>query len=126
VLVVDDDPLVGAGTADMLEDLGHKVELAGSAREALDLLHGGRSFDLVITDHAMPGMTGLQLAEALRQSRPGMPLILASGYADLPAAAELPSLSRLSKPFTQDELAAAICAAMRSAPRAVAGDRRAS
>jgi signal transduction histidine kinase len=126
VLVVDDDPLVGAGTADMLEDLGHAVELASSAREALEILSAGRSFDLVITDHAMPGMTGLQLAESLRESRPGLPVVLATGYADLPASGELAALSRLSKPFTQDELAAAICAAMRSAPRVLAGDRRAS
>ena len=58
VLVVDDDPMVVASTAAMLEDLGHVVIEALSGARALDLLRSGAKVDVVITDHAMPGMTG--------------------------------------------------------------------
>jgi signal transduction histidine kinase len=109
VLVVDDDPLVAAGAAAMLEDLGHTVLQASSAREALALIQTGREIDLVLTDHAMPEMTGVELARRLRQLRPNLPLVLATGYADLPAnaTAEL-GVPRLAKPFDQDELSRAV------------------
>ena len=58
----------------------------------------------MITDYAMPGMTGLQLAEQARSLRPGLPILLATGYADLPARASL-DLPRLNKPCQQTELA---------------------
>jgi len=105
VLVVDDDNLVAAGTAAMLEDLGHTVVEAGSGPEALALLERGCDVDLVITDHAMPDMTGLELARRLEQSWPSLKVILASGYADLPAADLARDLPRLAKPFLQGELA---------------------
>ena len=109
VLVVDDDPLVAAGAAAMLEDLGHTVIQASSGREALSMIQSGRQIDLVLTDHAMPEMTGVELARRLRQLRPDLPLVLATGYADLPsnATAEL-GLPRLAKPFDQDELSSAV------------------
>lgn len=106
VLVVDDDALVAMGTEAMLEDLGHVVEVANSGASALALYVKG-AFDLVVTDHAMPGMTGMQLAQRLRSVRADQPIILASGYAELPVKDEL-SLPRLAKPFRQEELAAAI------------------
>jgi signal transduction histidine kinase len=109
VLVVDDDPLVAAGAAAMLEDLGHTVIQASSGREALALVQSDREIDLVLTDHAMPEMTGVELARRLRQLRPDLPVVLATGYADLPAnvTAEL-GLPRLAKPFDQDELSHAV------------------
>jgi signal transduction histidine kinase/ActR/RegA family two-component response regulator len=110
VLVVDDDALVCTGTAAMLEDLGHSVIEASSGLQALDALHSERRrIDLVITDHAMPGMTGLELASQIRKTYPDLAIILATGYAEIPEsmASERP-LPRLSKPFRQDELAAAI------------------
>ena len=58
VMVVDDDPLVVARTAAMLEDLGHVVTEALSGARALDMLRLGTKVDVVVTDHAMPGMTG--------------------------------------------------------------------
>jgi signal transduction histidine kinase len=106
ILLVDDDPLVSTGTAAMLEDLGHVVREAASADLALTALAEDRSFDLVITDHAMPGMTGLQLAQRLREIHPELPVVLASGYADLPTSgAEALDLPRLIKPFPQSEVA---------------------
>jgi CheY-like chemotaxis protein len=103
VLVVDDDPLVAAGTAMMLEDLGHSALVATSAEEALRTLDRHPAVDLVLTDHAMPGVTGLELAERLRAERPGLPVALATGYAELPTAATS-WLPRLNKPYRQEEL----------------------
>jgi signal transduction histidine kinase len=103
VLVVDDDPIVAAGTAAMLEDLGHSAIEAGSAEIALQVLSSQSGIDCVITDHAMPGMTGTDLAERIRSTWPGMPVVLASGYPELPGD-EL-GLPRLSKPYRQEELA---------------------
>jgi CheY-like chemotaxis protein len=93
-------------TQAMLEDLGHRVVDVYSGREALQKLEQ-QSFDLVITDHSMPQMNGSELARAIAERWPGLPVILATGYAELPpgAANELP---RLPKPFTQGELAKAV------------------
>jgi PAS domain S-box-containing protein len=112
VLVVDDDLLVLENTAAMLEDLGHAVVEARSGEEAMDLLRRTRTVDLIVTDYAMPGMTGLQLASAAAAERPGTVILLSTGYAELPSEARS-SLPRLAKPFDQTALAKAIEAAMR-------------
>jgi CheY-like chemotaxis protein len=103
ILVVDDDPLVAMSTADMLEDLGHKVIEANSADQALKILEDGRTVDLLLTDQAMPGMTGVELAKIARSKRPAMPVLLATGYTDLPAGQKI-DVPRLSKPYMQNEL----------------------
>ena len=104
ILVVDDEVLIQMSTTDMLQDLGYDTLEAGSGQEAFELLRGGAPVDLVITDQAMSGMTGVELARAARELRPGLPFLISTGYADLPegAGAELP---RLGKPYRQDELA---------------------
>jgi signal transduction histidine kinase len=102
VLVVDDDPLVLMGTVDMLDDLGHEVVETSSASEALQILKT-RSFDIVLTDQAMPMMTGTELARELSYSHPDLPVVLVTGYADLPKDTPA-TLARLSKPFTQADL----------------------
>jgi PAS domain S-box-containing protein len=112
VLVVDDDLLVLENTAAMLEDLGHAVVEARSGEEALALLSRTRTVDLAIMDYAMPGMTGLQLADAMAAERPGTAFLLSTGYAELPSG-ERSSLPRISKPFDQAALAKAIEAAIR-------------
>jgi CheY-like chemotaxis protein len=83
VLVVDDDALVRMNTGAMLENLGHSVIEAASGEEALSQLRNGTEADLVITDQAMPHMTGMQLAKAMRNVLPDLPIILASGYAEM-------------------------------------------
>jgi CheY-like chemotaxis protein len=113
VLVVDDDPLISASTAAMLEDLGHIAIEASSAARALEVLRSGQRIDLIITDQAMPRMTGLELARQVRQFWPGTPVILASGYADMPEPAEVP-VPRLAKPYQQAELAACIATVLGS------------
>ncbi|MDP3870040.1 PAS domain-containing sensor histidine kinase [Phenylobacterium sp.] len=106
VLAVDDDSLVLLNTVAMLEDLGHTVFPAISARDALAVLKREK-IDLVITDFAMPQVTGLQLADEIRASHPSVPVILATGYAELPPGAD-PTLPTLAKPFLQNDLARAL------------------
>jgi len=110
VLAVDDDPLVLTTTGAMLEDLGCHVFEAESAEQALDILANNR-IQLVLTDQAMPHMTGSQLAELIRHRYPTLPVILATGYADKLSglAGKLP---RLAKPFDQLALAQGIAAVM--------------
>ncbi len=107
ILIVDDDPLVANSTVDMLLDLGHSVTEAHSGERAVTLLESDQPLDLLLTDQAMPGMTGMELAEIARRKRPGLPILLVTGYADLPAC-ELAKLPRLAKPYQQAELQAAI------------------
>ena len=84
--------------------MGHTVFQARGGKFALEVI-GRQRIDLVITDHIMPLMTGLQLAEAVRNDHPMMPILLATGYAELPAGSQWP---RIAKPFAQDDLARAI------------------
>jgi CheY-like chemotaxis protein len=107
VLAVDDDTLVLVNTAYMLEDLGHDVIQASSGREALELVRSGRPIDLVVTDQAMPQMSGTQLAAMIRAERPDLPVLLATGYAEMAPGCD-PGLPRLAKPFMQKDLAQAI------------------
>jgi signal transduction histidine kinase/CheY-like chemotaxis protein len=107
ILVVDDDPLIAMNTVDMLEDLGHTVIRANSGRRALELLETEPAVDVLMTDHAMPGMTGLELAEIARRKWPNIRVLLATGYADLPHH-EKTDLPRLSKPYHQAQLQAEI------------------
>ena len=112
VLLVDDDPLVSMNAVDMLMDLGHSVIEASSGMEALQILESDHQFDLVVTDYAMPSMTGLDLASKIKQLWPHMPIIIATGYAELPPDAPHDFL-RLGKPYTQDQLSEMIDLASR-------------
>ncbi|AWN41303.1 hybrid sensor histidine kinase/response regulator [Methylobacterium durans] len=112
VLVVDDDPLVLMNTSAMLEDLGHEVLEATSGEQALRVLRRSEHIDLVITDQMMPGMTGMQLIELIRAEQATVPVILASGYSELPEEG-LADLVRLGKPFKQADLARALLQSLR-------------
>jgi CheY-like chemotaxis protein len=112
VLLVDDDLLVMTGISAMLEDLGHTPIEAHSGAEALGKLAAGVEVDVVITDHAMPGMTGLQLARSIQEKYSGLPIILATGYAELPADPQSLGIQRLPKPCNQYEIAMAIQSAL--------------
>jgi len=105
-LLVDDEELVRATTSYMLADLGYHVIEAASGEEALQLLEAGQQFDLIVTDHLMPGISGTELARAVRVSRPGTPILLVSGYAERRGLD--PDIPRLNKPFRKDELAASL------------------
>jgi CheY-like chemotaxis protein len=112
ILAVDDDALVLANTATMLQELGHSVLEANSGQQALKLLRSD-SLDLVVTDYAMPGMTGEELAVAVKQEFPRLPVLMVSGYADLAPGIASNTL-RLAKPFDEAALAAAISQVVRA------------
>ncbi|MGC2336133.1 MAG: PAS domain S-box protein, partial [Pseudolabrys sp.] len=107
ILAVDDDALVLVNTVSMLEDLGHAVFEAYSGKEALEILRREDSIDLVVTDQAMPKMTGTELAKVIRSEWPDFPVLLATGYADLGPRDDI-GLPKLTKPFFQRDLSAAI------------------
>ena len=107
VLVVDDDALVLMNTVMMLEDLGHTVLEANSGQKALDILRGEKKVDLLVTNQAMPRMTGAQLIKIVKAEWPDLPAIVCSGYAELPPGIDL-DVIRLSKPFRQEDLVRAI------------------
>ena len=97
-------------TTFLLEDLGHKVIPAASGKQALQVLRAGHDIRLVIVDQAMPGMTGTELIKEIRASWPDMPIILATGYGELPAGTSVNF--KLTKPFGQEELSHAISTAL--------------
>ena len=107
VLLVDDDFLIAMSSVDMLADLGHEVVTAHSGKEALAHLKGSGRFDLMITDYSMPEMTGGELAKAARALFPGLPILIASGYAELQPGIDF-DIARLGKPYTQQQLATEI------------------
>jgi PAS domain S-box-containing protein len=106
ILAVDDDALVLLNIAAMLEDVGHSVTQANSGSQAMDAL-GRQRFDLVITDQGMPHMTGIELIEKIRRDFPDLPVLLATGFAELPPGAAV-GVPRLSKPFLQADLVEAV------------------
>lgn len=103
VLAVDDDSLVLMNTVLMLEDLGHRALQAHSGEDAIEALRAGELPDIVITDHAMPHMTGAELAGKISALYPEVTVVLATGYAELPDGIEI-DVPRLSKPFSQRQL----------------------
>jgi signal transduction histidine kinase/CheY-like chemotaxis protein len=109
-LIVDDEELVRLSTADMLADLGYDVLEADSAEAAMDVIRNGARLDIVVTHHLMPKMTGADLARAIKAMRPGVPVLVISGYAESEGIE--PALPRLSKPFRKDELAASLASLM--------------
>ncbi len=112
VLLVDDDDLVRAGAAVMLEAFGHTVVQAPSATRALDQLASGDPFDVLVTDQRMPCMTGIDLIRRARFLRPDLPAVLITGYTDAidPDATSLPVLA---KPFRAAELARVVAEAVK-------------
>ena len=106
VLLVDDEDLVRASTADMLADLGYRVVEAQTAEDAVRKLDEEIQVDILITDHLMPGMTGADLARTVARKKPGLPVLLISGYAEAEGVGL--EFTRLTKPFRQGELAACL------------------
>jgi PAS domain S-box-containing protein len=107
ILAVDDDALVLMNTILMLEDLGHTVFEAYSGKEALEILRRENSIDLVVSDQAMPKMTGTELAKVIKSEWADLPVLLATGYTDLARKDDI-GLPKLTKPYFQHDLNAAI------------------
>jgi signal transduction histidine kinase/CheY-like chemotaxis protein len=106
ILLIDDDELVRAGTADMLAELGFDVMEASTADQGLGVLETAPTLSAVVTDHLMPGMTGAELARKLKDEHPALPVLLISGYQNIETIA--PDIPRLSKPFRHKQLGASI------------------
>ena len=105
LLLVDDDPAVRSVTAGMLRDLGCRVTEAQDGDDAVAQMRQAPAQQAALIDFAMPGLNGGQTAAALRAVRPGLPVVLMTGYADLKALAEAWSGPILHKPFDLADLA---------------------
>jgi CheY-like chemotaxis protein len=111
ILFVDDEEAIVEWGQGVLTRLGYTVIASRSSGEALEAFKKDGAFDLVITDHTMPGMTGLLLAAELLKIRPDLPIILCTGYSE--------SVSRetalgvgikefLMKPLSKEQIARSI------------------
>ena len=104
VLVVDDDPVVGKSFDRVLSGKGYAVITAVNAQEALNKLDA-EDYDVVFTDIKMPGMSGLEMAEQVKQRRPWLPVVIVTGYGspDNEARAEAAGVSGfLRKPLSPE------------------------
>jgi signal transduction histidine kinase len=110
ILLVDDNSDVRNVTAEILLDGGHSITSAAGGAEALAILERDPdAFDVVVTDYAMPLVSGLEVIRLARNLRPALPALLITGYADLESLSNRPDdICVLAKPFKPDELGAAI------------------
>lgn len=102
----------------MLADAGYTVVSVGSGHEALQKIHAGLAFDALVTDYAMPGMSGAELAHQVRVLRPNIPALMITGFATL-TEREAGGLPRLAKPFRQAELVGTVADLLETAQRCV-------
>ena len=103
LLVVEDEPLILMSNVDMVEELGHEVEEASSAEDALKIMEQGL-IDILLTDVGLPGMTGMELARTVRARWPDVKIIFASGDNMAQTTSGIDDALQLSKPFTLDAL----------------------
>ena len=120
ILLVDDHPEVRTTTAAMLEELGHSVVEVANGKDALTALKNGQGrCDLLISDYAMPHLSGTEFVRQARELHPGIPALIITGYAETDAVADLPKkVGILLKPFVPRALENAIARACN--PSAVA------
>ncbi len=102
VLVIDDEDLVRDVLARMIEDLGYSVVTASDGKTGLELVER-QAIDLVLVDLTMPHMSGADVVTALRQRRPGLPVVVCSGY-DRDSRGPIQAEAYLAKPFRMDAL----------------------
>ncbi|MGZ8363075.1 MAG: PAS domain S-box protein [Caulobacteraceae bacterium] len=112
VLLVDDDQTVRETTAACLESLGYDVVQAEGGASALKRLEEPRAFDVMLLDFAMPGMNGAEVARRVQENRPGLPIVILTGYADAEALAGFGEDEIIHKPFDEDTLARKLAAAL--------------
>jgi CheY-like chemotaxis protein len=97
ILVVDDEPSIRQLVARILERQGHRVIVCGDGAAALAVTD---ALDLLVVDFVLPDINGQALTEQLRETRPGLPVILMSGYLPDPALAPPPPSIFMQKPMS--------------------------
>ncbi|HST37154.1 MAG TPA: ATP-binding protein [Allosphingosinicella sp.] len=117
ILLIDDEEIVRAATAEMMRDLGHEVIEAAGGAEALGKFAAGLQVDVVVTDYKMPRINGAELSRRLDLIRPGVPILIITGYTG--TTDDILKLPRLSKPFAQADLAAALASLFNSGDNVV-------
>ena len=108
ILVVEDNPEVGAFAQEMLGELGYVITLVAGGQAALAILASGQVVDVVFSDIEMPGMDGLQLARHIRQARPALPILLTTGYTNSEFGQGMQGYEVLQKPYSIEQLATAM------------------
>jgi len=121
VLLVDDDDLVRAGAAAVMEAFGYHVLEAESGTQALRILHGCTTIDAMVTDYAMPGMSGAALVEEVLRVLPDLPVLMMTGYSERPE--EVIRATCIQKPFEATELAAQLAALISGANAGAPADK---
>jgi two-component system NtrC family sensor kinase len=104
VLLVEDNADVATIAADYLEQCGCTVVMADSAEAAVETLNRRRDIDIVFSDIAMPGMSGLELGRLVRDHHPEIPVVLATGYSDKAARAVEEGFLLLEKPYSLEAM----------------------
>jgi signal transduction histidine kinase/CheY-like chemotaxis protein len=104
LILVDDDSAVREVTAATLRELGYTVLEAGSGGAALELLQHSVDVDLMLIDFAMPGMSGAEVARRVQTTRPALPILFVTGYADRAALEGVSEAQIIGKPFVDNEL----------------------
>jgi CheY-like chemotaxis protein len=114
IILVDDHEGVRTTTAALLRDGGHEVVEASDGAEVLSLLDGpADGYELLITDYAMPHVSGAEVIRQVRDIRPGLPAIIITGYADAQSIARRPgNVAVLAKPFSPEQLNSALAEAI--------------
>jgi len=123
ILLVDDDPFVREAIQEMLTSLNYDVTLASEGTEALELLSvSGKNFDALLSDEAMPGMSGTELAKIATSSNPGLPVILCTGFsekADETSTKEAGICATIKKPCDINEIAMVLKKIFNGADKAI-------
>ncbi|QNN68020.1 response regulator [Sphingomonas lutea] len=116
ILLIDDHAEVRGTTAAMLRDLGHSTVDVGTGAEGVEILSADeRKFDLLVTDYAMPRLSGTEVIKLARQHVTDLPALIVTGYADMDEVSERPSdVGLLLKPFTVHDLSRAVQGAVES------------
>lgn len=122
VLLVEDNAQVRAFAGMILRDSGYVVIEAADGAQALESIRGVGKVDVLVSDIVMPGMRGTELARRFQLARPGVPVVMMSGYAPEPIPGELSAVTLLSKPFSAGQLVAAVGRALSSAPQGFDSD----
>ena len=116
ILLVDDDPLIRHVIADELEEAGHFVTPAVGGEAALELLHDGGPFDLILVDYTMPGMSGSELVRHVATLVPDAKIAILTGHTTLPEGEEAPLCPVITKGVRMSEMIKAVEAAAAGAP----------